>query len=118
MKLIVYIKKIDVEQFGEDDFIYADPPYLITCATYNEQDGWNETLEEALYDYLDNANKHNIRFALSNVLSSEGKNNEILLSWINRNKYKVIHLNYDYSNSNYHKKDRDTGSDEILVINY
>ena len=111
-------REIDVEQFGEDDFIYADPPYLITCATYNEQDGWNETLEEALYDYLDNANKHNIRFALSNVLSSEGKNNEILLSWINRNKYKVIHLNYDYSNSNYHKKDRDTGSDEILVINY
>lgn len=111
-------REIDVEQFGEDDFIYADPPYLITCATYNEQDGWNETLEEALYDYLDNANKHNIRFALSNVLSSEGKNNEILLSWINRNKYKVIHLNYGYSNSNYHKKDRNTGSDEILVINY
>ena len=105
--------------WDEKTFVYADPPYLITCATYNEQDGWNETLERALLDYLDGLHERGIRFALSNVLRSKGKENTILLDWINRNrgKYRVIYLNYSYSNSNYHTKDRSSGADEILVVN-
>ncbi|WP_274599342.1 hypothetical protein [Enterococcus faecium] len=35
------------------DFIYADPPYLITTAAYNENGGWSEKDEKDLYDYLD-----------------------------------------------------------------
>ena len=26
--------------FKQDDFVYADPPYLITVANYNENGGW------------------------------------------------------------------------------
>lgn len=111
-------RNINLDIFGENDFIYADPPYYITCATYNEQGGWDDSDERDLYEFLDKANANGIRFALSNVLSSEGKINEILSQWIKKNKYKVIHLNYSYSNSNYHKKDRKSGSDEVLILNY
>ena len=37
-------RMIDIRALEENDFVYADPPYLITCATYNEQGGWNEDL--------------------------------------------------------------------------
>ena len=113
-------RNYDIETLGSNDFIYADPPYLITCATYNEQGGWNEECEKALYTFLDKAAEKGIRFALSNVLSSEGKTNSILNEWLQSNSslYKIIHLNYDYSNSNYQKKGRETGSDEVLIINY
>lgn len=111
---------IDINELNNNDFIYADPPYLITCATYNEKDGWNETKERELYNYLDKADEKGIRFALSNVLSSKGKTNAILKAWIDKNSssYTVIHLNYNYSNSNYQTKDKSTGSDEVLIINY
>lgn len=101
------------------DFVYADPPYLITCATYNEQGGWTDNLERSLYLYLDDLHAHHIRFALSNVLTSKGKVNNILCDWINNNpQYVCHHLNYDYSNSNYHTIDRSTGCDEVLITNY
>ena len=94
-------------------------PYLITCATYNEQDGWNEALEKELLSYLDGLHERGIRFALSNVLRSKGKENTLLLNWLseNRHRYRVIYLNYSYSNSNYHTKDRTSGSEEVLIVN-
>jgi site-specific DNA-adenine methylase len=106
-------------EWDEKTFVYADPPYLITCATYNEQDGWNEDLERELLAYLDGLHERGIRFALSNVLRSKGKENTILIDWINRNmgKYRVIYLDYSYSNSNYHTKDRTSGADEVLIVN-
>lgn len=113
-------RKIDPEEYTENSFFYADPPYLITCATYNEQAGWTETDEKDLLHYLDGLTERNIRFALSNVLESKGKSNDILKAWIGKNsgRYRVIPLNYDYSNSNYHTKQRDTGAKEVLVVNY
>lgn len=112
-------RQIDVGQLTVNDFVYADPPYLITCATYNEQGGWNEDLEHALYQYLDELHAHHIRFALSNVLSSKGRVNTILQEWLaNNGQYHCLHLNYNYSNSSYHTTDRTTGSDEVLIINY
>ena len=113
-------EQFDLSPYGKKDFIYADPPYLITCATYNEQGGWNEDKEKALYTFLDEANNQGVRFALSNVLSSEGKENSLLQDWIkhNKNKYNVVHLEFNYSNSNYQKKDRNTGSDEVIIKNY
>lgn len=100
------------------DFVYCDPPYLITCATYNESNGWNESNEKALLKTLDELNKKGIKFALSNVITSKGKTNTILLDWINKNNYTIYHLNSDYSNSNYHTKDKITKPDEVLITNY
>ncbi|MDE6749120.1 MAG: DNA adenine methylase [Lachnospiraceae bacterium] len=112
-------EQFDLEGYGENDFIYADPPYLITCATYNEQDGWNKDREKALYSFLDKADKQRIRFALSNVLRSKGKENQMLIDWTDSNsKYRVIPLNYSYSNSNYQTKDKTSVSEEVLIVNY
>ncbi|MBR4624115.1 MAG: DNA adenine methylase [Bacteroidales bacterium] len=104
---------------GESTFVYADPPYLITCAAYNEQGGWSEDLERELHIYLDKLHTHNIRFALSNVLTSKGKTNVILQEWLIHNpQYICHHLNYNYSNSNYHTAGRESVSDEVLITNY
>ena len=107
-------------EWNDKTFVYVDPPYLITCATYNEQDGWNEALEKELLKYLDELHERGIKFALSNVLSSKGKTNNILMNWVNTNigKYRVIYLDYTYSNSNYQTKDRTSKTDEVLIVNY
>ena len=113
-------REISDEDWNDKTFVYVDPPYLITCATYNEQDGWNEELEKELLNYLDKLNDRGIRFALSNVLQSKGKENKLLLDWVNRNigRYRVIYLDYTYANSNYHTKDRTSKTDEVLIVNY
>ena len=60
------------------------------------------------------------RISLSNVLQSKGKENKILQTWLekNVNRYRAIHLNYSYSNSNYQTKDKTQSSDEVLIVNY
>lgn len=111
-------REISLDDFTDKSFFYVDPPYLITCATYNEQDGWTEDDEYDLLSYLEQLDKKGIRFALSNVLESKGKKNQILADWIKRNEnFKAIQLDYDYSNSNYHTK-REGVTREVLVVNY
>lgn len=113
-------KDINIEDYDNNSFVYVDPPYLITCATYNEQGGWNEEKEQELLIYLDNVHNKGYKFALSNVLESKGKKNSILMNWLekNRDKYKIIYLDFNYSNSNYQTKDRTNSSKEVLIVNY
>jgi adenine-specific DNA-methyltransferase len=112
-------RDINIDEYTTDSFFYADPPYLITCATYNEQDGWNENDEKDLLDFLERLDAKGIKFALSNVLESKGKKNTILEKWLEDNKkFKPIFLDYNYSNSNYHTKQRDSVTMEVLVVNY
>ncbi len=113
-------RDFDISQLNSESFVYADPPYLITCATYNEQGGWNEQDEKDLLQFLDKLHSNNIKFALSNVLRSKGKENSILINWTNKNsnKYRVINLNFDYNNSNYQVKDKNSVTEEVLIINY
>ena len=77
-------KEIRPEEFSRDTFFYVDPPYLITCATYNEQNGWTEHDERDLLAYLDRVDSCGMRFALSNVVESRGRKNEILKEWVER----------------------------------
>jgi DNA adenine methylase Dam len=110
-------EEVSVSKLNDNDFVYADPPYLITCASYNEQDGWNEDKEKALLNLLDKLNSNGIKFALSNVLESKGNSNYILKEW--SKKYIVHYLNSNYSNANYHKKDKSKDSTiEVLITNY
>ena len=85
-------RDFNFEIVSQQDFVYADPPYLLSNATYNEQGGWTESDEQDLLEVLDNLSKNNIRFALSNVLESKGKENIILKKWAE--KYKINYLNY------------------------
>ncbi len=110
--------QISLDSLTHEDLIYCDPPYLIATGTYNDGNrgfkDWKAEQEYALYDYLDNADKRGIKFALSNVIEHKGKVNDILLEWAR--KYKIIDLNYNYSNSSYNTKKGE--SREVLIINY
>lgn len=112
-------REVLIDNLDENSFVYVDPPYLITTATYNESSGWTEDDEKDLLSLLEKLDRKNIKFALSNVLECKGKENSILKEWLNRNnRFKTIFLNYSYANSNYHKKDKESITKEILVINY
>ncbi len=115
---------VDFEAFrynalGENDFVYADPPYLITCASYNENGGWTPRHETSLYNILDRLNGAGIRFAISNVLENKGRTHTMMRDWLRRRpQYNVHHLNFAYSNSSYHTKGRGETCDEVLITNY
>lgn len=113
-------REIRPEEFPADTFFYVDPPYLITCATYNEQNGWTEQDERDLLAYLDRVDGCGMRFALSNVVESRGRRNDILADWVERHPghYRMIPLDFSYSNSNYHIKDKGSATREVLVVNY
>lgn len=108
---------LQLDVLNKNDFVYSDPPYLITCATYNEKNGWNERYECKLLGLLDKLNDQGVKFALSNVLESKGKSNDILKQW--SKKYIVNRLNVSYGNANYQRKDKSKDSSlEVLITNY
>jgi len=110
-------RKINVNNFNSNDFFYLDPPYLITCATYNERNGWKEKDERDLLNLLDKLNDNGIKFALSNVLESKGNSNDILKEW--SKKYNIHRMNVKYGNANYQRKDKDDSTTfEVLITNY
>jgi len=98
----------------QNDFVYCDPPYLVTTATYNENGGWDETQERKLLNLLDELNKDKVPFALSNVFESKGMSNEILRTWSSQ--YNVHFLNANYDNCSFRKSDKK--SVEVLITNY
>lgn len=115
--------EFDFSVLSCNDFVYCDPPYLITTGTYNDGrrgfTGWSENQERKLLQILDNLNSNLVSFALSNVLEHKGKENLILKNWIEENNYFVSYLLKDYSNSNYHTIDRNKNSTiEVLITNY
>ena len=110
--LNISFDKFDFSELDENDFVYCDPPYLNSVASYNEGKGWTEQHEKVLLNILDELNDKNIKFALSNNLKYE---NQLLQEW--KSKYKVHYLYADYSNCNYQKKDKSKDI-EVLITNY
>lgn len=114
-------KDFRVFDFGnltDRSLVYCDPPYLITTATYNEKDGWTNNDETDLLQLLDRLTARGIKFALSNVLKHEGKENTVLRDWVGQNNYYVHELFMDYHYSNYQKKSKKPESSEVLITNY
>lgn len=116
-------EKFNFSSLGNNDFVYCDPPYLITTGSYNDGKrgfkGWTSKEEIELLNTLNYLHKKGIKFALSNVISHKGNENTILKEWLNNNNYNLNYLNKNYSNSNYQTKIRDkNASVEILVTNY
>lgn len=101
-----------LEYIEKDDFVYIDPPYLITLGSYNDGkrgfNGWNENEEKRLLDFLLKLHEKGIKFMLSNVLVHKEKTNKLLESWIKVNNFKVIE---------YKGKARKNRK-EIIVVNY
>lgn len=113
-------KNFDISGLKEGDFVYADPPYLITTGSYNDGkrgfEGWSAEDDKALFDLLDKLNEKGVKFALSNVSEHKGQKNEALIEW--KKKYHTHNINYNYNNSSYHAKNTDKKTKEILVTNY
>jgi len=99
-----------------EDFVYLDPPYLISTASYNESGGWSEQDEIDLLMKLDELNDKGIRFALSNVLVHKETENTILKKWAE--KYNINYLDFHYNNSNYQSTARKSKTIEVLITNY
>ncbi len=113
-------REISINGLGSNDFIYCDPPYLITTGSYNDGNrgfhDWGEDEERGLYEYLDRANAQGVKFALSNVMKHKGVENKILQEWAR--KYKIHYINSNYSNCSYQLKDKTAETIEVLITNY
>ena len=115
----IVFKSMDYKSFeneiSKDDFVYCDPPYLISCGAYNDGkrgfNGWDENQEQELLDFLDRLNKKEIKFMLSNMKNRNEKINSKLTEWIKNNNYKLI-VNNQITKRN--RQDRQ----EIIIINY
>ncbi len=104
-----FIRKIT---FDKNDFVYLDPPYLISNSEYNKS--WDENCEKNLLKTIDELNKRSVKFALSNVLSHKGLKNHLLIEW--SKKYKIHYLKSNYISYFDNSLKRDTI--EVLITNY
>lgn len=112
-------RELKTDKLTSSDFVYCDPPYLISNAVYQDGKrgfkGWSQQDDNDLMMLLDKLNNSGIRFALSNVLESKGNKNNKLIEW--SNKYNIFYMNHLYSNANYQRQYK--GKDiEVLITNY
>ena len=98
-------------ELNENDFVYLDPPYLITFSEYNKL--WDEDCEMRLIKVLDELNEKGIRFAVSNVLWHRKKYNGTFNLWAQ--KYNIVRVRSNYISFN-DNTEKDTY--EVLVKNY
>ncbi|CBW53819.1 Adenine specific DNA methyltransferase [Mycoplasma mycoides subsp. capri LC str. 95010] len=106
---IDFIKKID---FKEGDFIYLDPPYLISNSEYNKN--WTMIDEQNLYDLIDNLDRKKVYFGLSNMLTHKGRKNHLLEKRMKKYYIYEIKSNYISRFNNKIKED----SKEVYITNY
>ncbi len=106
-----YFEAIQSSAITNSSFIYVDPPYLIAQTEYNKP--WGADEEVRLLETLSRLDSAGNKWALSNVLTYRGAENEILAKW--SQKFKVTNIRANYIN--YH----DNGNKrpgEVLVTNY
>lgn len=102
---------INLIKFRAGDFLYVDPPYLITASEYNK--GWNDECEIKLYKILDQLSEKGVKFALSNVELYGERSNSILKNWMKKYQVNIISSNY----INYFDNGKKVLK-EVLVSNY
>ena len=107
----------DFRQFNYDmlhdgDLLYADPPYLLSCGSYNDGkrgfNGWSIGDDLKLMEILQDLHEKGIKFALSNVIEHKGKQHHYLIDWATKNKFIIHDLNINYNNCNYQNKNKTT----------
>lgn len=113
-------KNYDISKFSQGDFVYADPPYLISCGSYNDGkrgfDGWGVNDDFRLFELLDTIDAQGVKFALSNVIEHKGIKNSSLIDWAKR--YNTHLINYNYNNCNYNSNNKNYQTKEVLIVNY
>lgn len=102
---------LDSIRFTENDFIYLDPPYLISFSEYNKL--WTDKNEITLLKKLDELDKGGARFAISNMTHYKGRVNNIFLEWSKNYTSHNIISNYISYHDNSVKEIK-----EVLITNY
>jgi DNA adenine methylase len=103
-----FIKNINL---NNNDFLYLDPPYLITKSEYNKL--WNAKEEIKLLELLTDLNKKHIKFAISNITNYNNKENNLFIDW--SKSYNIHNIQSNYIN--YHNNSKKEIK-EVLVTNY
>lgn len=99
------------KKFLKNDFIYLDPPYLISASEYNKL--WNQDSERDLLELIDSLNRKCVKFALSNITHYNEKKNDVLIDWMKKYNVHEIESNYISYRDNGKKKIK-----EVLITNY
>ncbi len=103
---------IDQINITQDDFVYVDPPYLISNSEYNKI--WGDEEESRLLRCLDKLHKNGIKFALSNVIEHKDKKNIILFDWSKN--YNIVPIQSNYIS--YHDNTVKLTTKEVLITNF
>lgn len=86
-------RELNIKKVKENDFVYLDPPYFNTTATYTENGGWTEKDESDLLRLCESLESNNVKFGSSNVFKCKGKSNEHLVKWCEECNWKVYTFN-------------------------
>jgi len=112
----IRFKSIDYRELFSDleseDFIYLDPPYMLTTGSYNDGkrgfSGWSSNMEKDFLDFIDKLHSEGKRFMFSYVLGHKGQRNLQLESWMQKGSYKVFRVDPALGNNR----------EEVLIVNY
>lgn len=104
-----FVKNIN---FREGDFIYLDPPYLISNSEYNKN--WTLSDEQNLYNLIDYLDENGVLFGLSNLLEHKGRSNNLLKERMA--KYKIFEIKSNYISRFDNSVKRN--SKEVYITNY
>ena len=108
-------RKLKISKLDNDSFVYLDPPYLDTTATYNEKGGWTIKDEQDLYNICEKLNDNGIKFGMSNVFANKGRTNDNIIEWCNKNKWKV----YTFDKFAYYACGKgNSNAKEVFIKNY
>jgi len=116
--LLASYHQIDLRRVRPEDYLYADPPYLLATAAYNERGGWTEAHERRLLAFLDRAHARGLRFGLSNALVHKGRRHALLEDWAHARGHRIHRLEASYANASYRRQGRDLEDQEVLVCNH
>lgn len=115
-------REIDFSSADENDFVYLDPPYLITCGNYNDGKrgfkGWSKQDDLDLMNLCDKLNNQGVKFGMSNVIEHKGLLNQELIDWCKKNNYLMIYINNNYNNCNYQNNNKRFKTQEVYICNY
>lgn len=96
------------------DFVYLDPPYRLTCGSYNDGKrgfgGWTREHEDRLFAYIDALDERKVKFLFSYVQGNGVERNINLESWLALHHYQLMQVGD--AQGRYGKRK------EILVRNY
>lgn len=106
---------VNIDCITNNDFVYLDPPYLNTTATYNENEGWTMQDEETLYKFCEELNNKGIKFGISNVFSNKGITNDKLIKWCEDNNWNL----YTFDKMTYYACGKgNANTKEVYICNY